>query len=85
MDYEKIKKYREYNKIRPEYHKIYGSKKWKDTRAQYRGAACELCGSDINLRLHHKTSIKDNIDLAYDPDNLQTLCEKCHRGLHAVS
>lgn len=45
----------------------------------YRQSACERCGSVEKLHVHHK-----NEDIRYNnPENLETLCEKCHRAHHA--
>lgn len=40
---------------------------------------CELCQSDKPRDTHHKDFRKDNHSL----DNLQVLCRKCHKRLHA--
>ena len=43
------------------------------------GHRCEICRSDKPHDTHHKDFRKDNHDLS----NLQVLCRKCHKGLHA--
>ena len=43
------------------------------------GGRCELCQSDKPCDTHHKDFRKDNHDL----ENLQVLCRKCHKRLHA--
>lgn len=62
----------------------YQSPEWKQIRQQKlkeAGYVCELCGSAINLRVHH---------LTYDHfgceplDDLLVVCEKCHTRLHTV-
>jgi len=41
--------------------------------------SCEQCGSKDRLHVHHK-----NEDIRYNnPENLQTLCENCHKAHHA--
>jgi excisionase family DNA binding protein len=40
--------------------------------------ACQECGSREMLEVHHKDGSGRN-----DPDNLITLCQKCHRKIHA--
>ena len=40
---------------------------------------CEICQSDKPCDTHHKDFRKDNHDL----ENLQVLCRKCHKRLHA--
>ncbi len=43
------------------------------------GYCCEICQSDKPCDTHHIDFRKDNHDLA----NLQVLCRKCHKALHA--
>ena len=40
---------------------------------------CEICQSDKPHDTHHKDFRKDNHAL----ENLQVLCRRCHKGLHA--
>lgn len=42
---------------------------------------CELCGSEFNLRTHHKTYKHHGYELLY-LNELQVLCEKCHQKKH---
>lgn len=46
------------------------------------GHSCHKCGSTMNLQIHHKTPVclggKGN-----DLNNVELLCEKCHRAVHA--
>lgn len=45
---------------------------------KHKGKVCEDCGSTQNLDAHHKdTNIKNN-----SPENIKTLCHKCHASLH---
>jgi hypothetical protein len=45
---------------------------------KFRKSACEICGGNEKLGIHHKDR-----DWANDaPDNLQTLCASCHTSLH---
>jgi 5-methylcytosine-specific restriction endonuclease McrA len=46
------------------------------------GFKCVLCGSGRELRAHHLDPVVRNPSRAYDPVNLTTLCEECHRELH---
>lgn len=39
---------------------------------------CVRCGSTDKLHVHHVVPLRDNIELAYDTDNLITVCPKCH-------
>ncbi len=42
------------------------------------GPACERCSSERFLLVHHKDQNKRN----HDPENLETLCKKCHQEHH---
>lgn len=46
--------------------------------APLRKKKCERCGSTENLSTHHKDRDWQNDD----PDNLETLCSKCHTSHH---
>lgn len=37
-------------------------------------------GSCIKLHVHHKIALSENPELALDPSNVVTLCEKCHQA-----
>ena len=39
---------------------------------------CEICGSDINVDVHHKDGNPENNDLS----NLQRVCRSCHVKIH---
>lgn len=43
---------------------------------------CERCLKDGIVRpstdLHHKAKIKDRPDLAFDPFNIEMICQPCH-------
>lgn len=43
---------------------------------------CCLCGSKRSLEVHHIIPFSINPMLAYDPDNLITLCKTCHDKNH---
>ena len=64
--------------------RIYGTEKWKRTRANARrraGGRCERCGREAKtLDVHHRIPLKDG-GAPYDPDNLEVLCRPCHREL----
>lgn len=60
---------------------IYYTKQWKivSNRVLWLDEyKCRCCGSRDNLSVHHIYKLTDRIDLAYDIDNLITLCGKCH-------
>lgn len=42
------------------------------------GYACVRCGTDEALQVDHITPLAVTMDLAFDIDNLQTLCRSCH-------
>ena len=47
---------------------------------------CRFCGSEKNLDIHHidgDSYDKKGLRANNDPDNLITLCHKCHAKLHA--
>lgn len=53
------------------------------TRTNYRKVRkdeCELCGSTINLCVHHIDGNRDNNDI----NNLLTVCKKCHQQHHVT-
>lgn len=68
---------------------IYNSKKWKELRKKHidEHPLCECCG-DIATQVHHiipfsnGKSEKEIKKLAYDPDNLVSLCKSCHLKKH---
>jgi 5-methylcytosine-specific restriction endonuclease McrA len=77
-------RYKIYNDDRPEYHKVYGTARWKRCRADHliENNQCVLCGSTQNLRVHHIQSVADNPDRVFDTNNLQSLCQRCHLRTH---
>ena len=44
---------------------------------------CRLCGSKHNLQVHHIKYSKDKKAWEYPNLNLITLCEECHKKVHA--
>src|SRR6185436_16800327 len=55
------------------------AKKWKLQAWERAGYHCEICLGDKPVDTHHKDFRKDNHSL----ENLQVLCRKCHKRLHA--
>ena len=45
------------------------------------GYECQSCGTRENLTVHHKVKARTAPDLAFDVDNLITLCRSCHGRL----
>ena len=68
---------------------IYNSKKWKELRKLYisEHPKCEICGADA-CQVHHikrfslGKSKKEIEQLAYDYNNLMSLCKHCHLSKH---
>lgn len=76
MSAEKLKKYKE------EYRKYLLSKEWLDKRNELlkiRGNLCEICGKGGIIHVHHLTYDRIFKEL---PEDLQVLCENCHRKIH---
>jgi 5-methylcytosine-specific restriction enzyme A len=80
---------RQYNAARdPEIQKIYNSTRWKKIRALKLGqdplcAPCLARGeTTVADRVHHLVEIRDDPASAYDFDNLQSICMRCHNALH---
>lgn len=66
--------------------------KWQKLRREIvlRDKCCVLClkrgyVEHRRLQVHHIVKRTDNINLAYDPDNLVTVCPTCHEELEAMS
>jgi len=77
-----------------DYRKIIESYRWRKLRSEYLAAhrLCEECEAQGKTALaqdvHHVTPIEtaktfdDMCALAYDKNNLQALCKKCHEEKH---
>ena len=62
--------------------KVYGSRRWKDTRKRAiarAGRMCEGCSRTVGLDVHHRIALKHGGE-AFDPANLEVLCRVCHRA-----
>lgn len=60
----------------------YGLKEWKHLREVILardGYRCMLCGAREYLHIHHRDGDRTNDA----PDNLITLCDRCHSRVHA--
>ncbi len=78
-----------------ERHKIYGSKRWVKLRAVKfaMNPLCEKCAAEGRTTpaedIHHIISFMSTEDpvkrrwLAFDFDNLMSLCKRCHQAIHA--
>jgi hypothetical protein len=48
--------------------------------------SCQMCGdSESTLHVHHKQYLKGRMAWEYEADELVTLCEDCHEGMHTTS
>ena len=70
--------------------KIYNSKQWRDVRelALLRDDLICIHCKDKNIitkatEVHHIQYLEHRIDLAYDLDNLISVCSKCHQQIHS--
>lgn len=88
---QKNKKNRSNEDRRKERQNVYNTKRWRDLRTLKLQLCpcCEECGSIENLQCHHKISPFDGYytpeeydKLAYDINNLETLCQECHNKRH---
>ena len=52
----------------------------QNTYRKVRKDECELCGSNINLCVHHIDGNRNNNDI----NNLLTVCKKCHQQHHVM-
>jgi 5-methylcytosine-specific restriction protein A len=84
----KTKRRPTYNKAG--YQKVYNTPRWKRLRAEKvaNNPVCELCAAKGITRVveevHHLVpfEIDNDLSLAYDYDNLISLCVECHKQLH---
>lgn len=53
-------------------------------RRKKKNNCCVICGSAINLTLHHIKPIKDFPELQYRLENLKPICRICHENLHEL-
>lgn len=67
----------------------YKSQRWKHKRAQILrrdGYLCQECRKYGRMTqattVHHIQHVEDHPELAYNDDNLVSLCEKCHNKMH---
>jgi 5-methylcytosine-specific restriction protein A len=71
-----------------EYQKVYQDKRWRLLRAEKMrcNPICEKCEKVNRIRptdeVHHIVPFDIRPDLAFDWDNLQSLCLDCHDEIH---
>ncbi len=74
-----------------EYRGEYQTKQWRNLRQRVLvrdNFRCNHCSVTLtngrsdprSAVVHHKTPHKVNLDLFYDPSNLEAVCWKCHSG-----
>lgn len=90
----KIVKTKQNSIKREERNEIYYSSRWRKLRLSHLldHPLCELCQKEGKIvpaiDVHHIISFMSTNDplkrlfLAYNPDNLMSLCKKCHQLLH---
>lgn len=56
------------------------SPKWKTVRLHHleTNSECICCGKVDDLEVHHIKSVSQHPELELIPENLATLCERCH-------
>lgn len=73
--------------------KVYMSQKWRNIRLAYLMShpLCEVCMRNNKTTpaedVHHKETFTDKKDwqrYAYDSNNLQALCKRCHGLIHTL-
>lgn len=62
----------------PAVHQAFNQAKERD------GYKCQMCGSEINLSLHHIFAGAYYPSLRADPLNLVCICETCHCNYHKI-
>jgi 5-methylcytosine-specific restriction protein A len=71
-----------------DYQEIYQDKRWLKLRNHKRrvNPLCERCESlgkvTPMVEVHHKVPFDDEPDLAFECDNLESLCTLCHEFRH---
>jgi hypothetical protein len=67
-----------------EYHTYLKSDHWKNVKVRYfsskRPKVCDICGSDKEINLHHKTYTRLGHEYLTD---LIVLCRDCHEAVHS--
>lgn len=62
-----------------QWHYLYNSARWRNTSREFlkKYPICFICGAPAQVADHIQPH-RGNLDLFYDPDNLQPLCNRCH-------
>ena len=78
---------KEYNRCRPERHKIYSTARWQRVREykKKRNPLCEECARQGRITpmalVDHIVPIEEG-GAVFDMENLQSLCAACHNKKH---
>ena len=74
---------------REERQKIYNNTRWVKLRKEklMQNPICEVCNKQLADHVHHIDSFmnyvgNERINVAYDSNNLQSVCRECHNKLH---
>lgn len=86
----KVEHDKEYDKQRPERHKLYHTKAWQVVASATRARdfnICQLCRAEGRLHtnaelVHHIIPTEDDITKAFDVDNCISLCSMHHSLVH---
>jgi 5-methylcytosine-specific restriction protein A len=77
------------NNNREQRQKIYNSTRWQKLRAEklMQQPVCEICNENLAEHVHHKDSFMNyvqdlRVNVAFDSNNLQSVCAQCHSKLH---
>jgi 5-methylcytosine-specific restriction protein A len=72
--------------------KIYQSRRWQKLRIVklMEHPLCEICEKELATEVHHIQSFmghpkEEMLRLAYNYNNLQSLCDTCHNKIHNSS
>lgn len=80
-----------YNQQRPERHRFYHTKEWKQLRKKKvaKTPYCERCKAKGVYRpveiVHHKIEIEQDWSKRLEIDNLESVCRSCHNEIHSNS
>ena len=85
-----VKSHRQVTVNKKEYQKVYNCRRWKELRAAKfaDNPVCEECAKEGRTtptkEIHHikPFEIDNDLSLAYDYDNLISLCVECHKQAH---
>jgi thymidylate synthase (FAD) len=58
--------------------------KYRDRFLKEANYQCSKCGDSAKLELHHKVPVYEDKSKAFDLDNIEVLCSKCHDIIHGL-